>query len=78
MYVKLFVLLKKISNKRIKPITIEISPGMIKVIFQLKNFNKKPAINAPDPMPMPPKIPFMPKALPFFLEEFTTHAIPTG
>ena len=29
-------------------------------------------------MPIPPKIPFIPKALPLFFEELTTHGIPTG
>ena len=49
-----------------KPKKTEINPGKIKVRFHEKNFNKKPAINAPAPIPTPPKIPLIPKALPFF------------
>ena len=59
-------------------INTEIKPGKIKVKFQEKNFNKNPAMKAPDPIPTPPKIPFIPNALPLFFEEFTTQAIPTG
>ena len=72
------IFLKKISKNSKKPTMIEINQGIIKVIFQLKNFNKKPAKKAPEPIPIPPKTPFIPSALPFFLVELTTHEIPTG
>ena len=63
-----FLIIKK--NKT-SPINIEIKPGKIKAIFQLKNFINNPAIKAPEPMPTPPKIPLIPKPLPFFSVELT-------
>ena len=56
----------------------ENKPGKIKATFQPKNSTKVPAIKAPKPIPTPPKIPLIPSALPFFSDEFTTQAIPTG
>ena len=70
--------LLKIKKNNINPIISEIIPGRIKANFQSKNFSNKPAIKAPEPIPIPPKIPLIPRALPFLLVELTTHAIPTG
>ena len=53
-------------------------PGIIKANFQSKYFNNKPAIKAPEPIPTPPKIPLIPRALPFLFVALTTQAIPTG
>ena len=41
-------------------------PGTMKADCHPNKLTKVPAINAPLPIPMPPKIPFIPKALPFF------------
>ena len=60
------------------PIINEIMPGIIKANFQSKYFINNPAINAPEPIPIPQKIPLIPSALPFFSDELTTQAIPTG
>ena len=64
-----------IKIKRIIPTNIETIPGNIKATFQSKYFINKPAIKAPEPIPIPPKIPLMPSALPFLSEELTTQAI---
>ena len=68
-----------INNKKIiKDFNIEINPGKIKANFQLNNSVKVPAITAPEPIPTPPKIPLMPRALPCFVAELITQGIPTG
>ena len=66
------------QKKRIIPIRIEIIPGNINAIFQLKYLISNPATKVPAPIPTPPKIPLIPRALPFFDEELTTQQIPTG
>ena len=70
--------LLKIKNRSITPIINEIIPGRIKANCQPKYFINKPAIKAPEPIPTPPKIPLIPRALPFLSVAFTTQAIPTG
>ena len=54
------------NKSSIIPINKEIIPGKIKANCQLKYFINSPAINAPDPIPTPPKMPLIPSALPFF------------
>ena len=56
----------------------ENKPGKIKATFQPKISTKAPAVKAPKPIPTPPKIPLIPRALPFLSVAFTTQAIPTG
>ena len=67
-----------IKIKRIIDINIDNIPGIINADCHPNKLTKVPAINAPLPIPTPPKIPFIPKALPFFLYEFTIQATPTG
>ena len=55
-----------IKIKRITDISIDNIPGIMKADSHPSKLTKVPAINAPLPIPMPPKIPFIPKALPFF------------
>ena len=57
---------------------IEIKPGKIKASCQLSNSVKVPATKAPEPIPTPPNIPFIPNALPCLFAECITHGIPTG
>ena len=61
-----------------KPIMIEIKPGKINANCQFSSSVKVPATNAPDPIPTPPNIPFIPSALPCLFAELITQGIPTG
>ena len=66
-------------NQHIIPdISIDNIPGIMKADSHPSKLTKVPAINTPLPIPTPPKIPFIHKALPFFLYEFTPQATPTG
>ena len=57
---------------------IDIIPGTINAICQLNLSIKKPANNAPKPIPNPPNIQFTPRALPVLLDKLTTQEIATG